>query len=159
MLNRRQLLVALGASGTLTASLAQSRGTQKQAMVMTQEAATFLKTNGRDKLIERVMAKDAQFVNGDLYVVVLDLGGTHLAHPTNPGLVGKALLDQPDPEGKMFRQERVDLAAKNGRGWIDYKYKNPVDGKLEQKTAYVLKVGDTLVSVGAYKDVSGTPPQ
>ncbi len=76
----------------------------------------------------------------------------HLAHPTNPKLIGKAMLDVPDPDGKLFRKERVELAGGKGKGWVDYKYKNPVSNKIEQKSAYVLKVDDVIISVGVYRD-------
>ncbi len=119
---------------------------------MAERAAKYLKTNGKDKLIEAVNNKDPQFISGEIYAIVLALDGTHLAHPTNPKLIGKSMLDVPDPDGKMFRKERVDLAAGKGSGWVDYKYKNPTNNKIEQKTAYVLKAGDVILSVGVYKN-------
>lgn len=125
---------------------------QKTAVDMTEKAAAFAKANGKAALIERVNAKDPAFVDGEVYVVVLKSDGTHLAHPVNPKLIGKAMLDVPDPDGKLFRKERVELAASKGTGWVDYKYKNPSNGKIEQKTAYVLKLDDVILSVGVYKD-------
>ncbi|MES2889603.1 MAG: cache domain-containing protein [Pseudomonadota bacterium] len=152
--SRRTALVLLTAylgASSLTA-WANPNPTQKDAVAMTDKAAAFLKANGSAKLIERVNAKDPEFYAGELYVVVLKPDGTHLAHPINAKLIGKSMLEVPDPDGKLFRQERVDLAASKGKGWVDYKYKNPENGKIEQKTAYVLKADDVLLSVGVYKD-------
>ena len=118
---------------------------------MADKADKFMKANGKDKLIEKVNAKDPQFFVGEMYVIVLDPAGTHLAHPANPKLIGKSMLDVPDPDGKMFRKDRVDLAASKGKGWVDYRYKNPESGKIEQKSAYVLKSGDVILTVGIYK--------
>lgn len=149
----KSFLAALAAMFCLIGpARANDHPTQKQAMAITQKAAAFLKENGKDKLVAAINAKDPDFVQGELYVVALDLEGHHLAHPYNPKLIGQALLDQPDPDGKLFRKDRVEQAKANGRGWVDYKYKNPVNGQLEQKTAYVLKVGDVILSAGSYKD-------
>lgn len=145
-------VIVAGLVAFSAATLAGTHGSQKDALAMTEKAAVFLKANGKAKLIERVNAKDPEVYVGDLYLVVLQLDGTHLAHPVNPKLVGKSMLDVPDPEGKLFRKERVAIAAAKGKGWVDYKYKNPDNGKIEQKTAYVMKVDDVLLSVGAYKD-------
>jgi cytochrome c len=143
------------ASGFLAPSLAYAADdhpTQKDAVAMVERGAAFLKANGKDQLIAHVNAKDPQFAAGELYLIVLDPAGVQLAHPMNPKLVGKAMLDVPDPDGKMFRKDRIDVANTKGSGWVDYKYKNPVSNKIEQKTAYVLKVGDLILTAGVYKD-------
>jgi signal transduction histidine kinase len=151
--DRRAVLCGLAACFCLaSASVQAANPTQKDAVTMTDKAAAYAKANGSAKLIERINAKDPEFLSGELYVVVLKPDGTHLAHPVNPKLIGKSMLDVPDPDGKLFRKERVDLAASKGKGWVDYKYKNPENGKIEQKTAYVLMVGDVILSAGVYKD-------
>lgn len=141
------------AGATLACSVSAFAATQQQeAVAMTEKAAAALKSQGKAKLVERVNAKDPEFISGETYVVVLQADGTHLAHPTNAKLIGKSMLDVPDPDGKLFRKERVDLASSKGKGWVDYKYKNPQSNKVEQKSAYVLKVDDVIISVGVYKD-------
>jgi signal transduction histidine kinase len=74
-----------------------------------------------------------------------------LAHPVNPTLIGKDLIDVPDTNGKMYRREMVQLAASKGKGWYDYTYKNPVSGKIEPKTTYMVKVDDVVLEAGIYK--------
>jgi len=146
---KRRLLFGLA---FVASAVFASTAAQKDAVDMTEKAAAFAKANGKPALIEKVNAKDPAFVAGEVYVVVLKADGTHLAHPVNAKLIGKSMLDVPDPDGKLFRKERVELAAGKGRGWVDYKYKNPTSGKIEQKTAYVLKLDDVILSVGVYKD-------
>jgi cytochrome c len=155
-LGRRTALVLLltlcaGTAISLQAHAA-TNATQKEAIAMAEKAAAVQKASGSAKLIERVNAKDPEFLVNEMYVVVLKPDGTHLAHPLNPKLVGKSLLDLPDADGKFFRKERVELAATKGQGWVDYKYKNPETGRVMMKSAYVLKAGDVLISVGIYKD-------
>jgi cytochrome c len=131
---------------------ANPQPTQKDAVAMVEKAAAALRDGGKAKLVERIAAKDPDFMAGELYVFALDATGVFLAHPVNSKLVGKTMLDVPDPDGRMFRQERLDLANSKGKGWQDYKYRNPVSNKIEQKTSYVLKVGDVILIAGVYKD-------
>ena len=37
------------------------------------------------------------------------------------------------------------------KGWQDFKFTNPLSKKIEDKTAYIEKVGDIIVMSGAYK--------
>jgi signal transduction histidine kinase len=91
-------------------------------------------------------------VQGSLYVDMRDLHtGIVLAHPINPSIVGKDLTDVPDASGKKYRREIIELAAKKGKGWVDYMYKNPESGKIEPKTTYILRVGDAVLEAGIYK--------
>jgi cytochrome c len=41
------------------------------------------------------------------------------------------------------------------RGWVDYKWQNPITKAVSHKTAYAVRVGDYVVGVGAYDP---TPP-
>lgn len=152
-LSRRKASWLLTAAALACVAPSQAASEQQQAIAMTEKAAAALKSQGKDKLVERVNAKDPEFAAGEIYAMVLQASdGVMLAHPINPKLVGKAMLDVPDPDGKMFRKERLELANSKGKGWVDYKYKNPVSNKIEAKTAFVLKVDDVIISVGVYKD-------
>jgi len=137
--------------GLLTGTAHAQNATKEQAVEMVKSAAAAVKSQGKDAVIKEVNAKDSKWVKGDLYLIVLGPDGSHLAHPTNPSLIGKAMLDEPDADGKMFRKERVDIAKGKGEGWVDYKYKNPKSGAMENKTLYVLKQDDVILSAGTYK--------
>jgi signal transduction histidine kinase len=103
-------------------------------------------------LFKRIDAKDSEFVQGSLYLYARDLkSGAVLAHPMNPALIGKDLTDVPDTNGKKYRREILELAAKQGKGWVDYTYKNPTTGKIEPKTTYILRVDDIVLEAGIYK--------
>ncbi|MBY0556950.1 MAG: cache domain-containing protein [Burkholderiaceae bacterium] len=126
--------------------------TEKDAIAMVDKGAAYLKAHGKDELIRKVAAKDPDFLQGTLYIDVRDLAtGIVLAHPVNASIVGKDLTDMPDASGKKYRREIIDLAAKKGRGWVDYQYKNPASGKIEPKTTYILRVGDVVLEAGIYK--------
>jgi len=95
-----------------------------------------------------------QFDKGELYVFAYDLKGVMVAHPKNPTLIGKNLIDVPDSEGKLFRKDIVELAKSKGSGWVEYMYLNPETNELEFKRTYLQKIGDIIVCCGAYKDYS-----
>ncbi|KQV53648.1 MULTISPECIES: cache domain-containing protein [unclassified Duganella] len=129
-----------------------SEPTEKDAIAMVEKGASFIKQHGKDKFIEKISAKDPEFIQGALYVDIRDLqSGIVLAHPVNPTIVGKDLTDVPDASGKKYRREIIELAAKKGKGWVDYMYKNPTTGKIEPKTTYIQRVGDAVLEAGIYK--------
>jgi len=129
-----------------------SEPTEKDAIAMVEKGAVFIKQHGKEKFIEKISAKDPEFIQGALYVDIRDLqSGIVLAHPVNPTIVGKDLTDVPDASGKKYRREIIELAAKKGKGWVDYMYKNPTTGKIEPKTTYIQRVGDAVLEAGIYK--------
>lgn len=126
--------------------------TEKDAIAMVERAAAYMKAHGKDELIKKISAKDPDYVQGSLYVYLRDINtGVLLVHPFNPALVGKDLIDVPDANGKVYRREIVELAKKSGKGWVDYVYKNPVSGKLEPKSSYIMRTGDLVLEAGIYK--------
>ncbi|MEI7612518.1 MAG: cache domain-containing protein [Betaproteobacteria bacterium] len=125
--------------------------TKNDAVGLVKAAAEVVNKGGKDTLIAEVNAKSDKWTKGELYLIVLALDGTHLAHPGNPKLIGKSLLDLGDIDLRMFRRERVRIANGPGEGWVDYKYKNPKSGIVENKTLYVLKARDVILSAGIYK--------
>jgi cytochrome c len=124
---------------------------QKDAKSLVEKAAAFVKANGKDATIKEINLAKGQFDKGELYVFAYDMSGKIIAHPKNPKLIGKDLLNVPDPDGKMFRKEIVDVAKTKGTGWVDYRYTNPETKKIEAKTTYVVKVGDVILCCGTYK--------
>ena len=120
------------------------------AVALAEKGAQFMKAKGKDEMIRRINARDPAFNHGQLYLAMRDLKGITLAHPTT-ALIGKDLLDVPDADGKLFRHQMVEIANGTGRGWVDYKFRNPASGKVEAKTTYVLRAGDVALEAGIYK--------
>ena len=126
--------------------------TEKDAIAMAERGAVFMKAHGKEEMMKKITAKDPDFVQGSLYVDMRDIKtGIVLAHPINPSIVGKDLTDVPDANGKKYRREIIELAQKQGKGWVDYQYKNPTTGKIEPKTTYILRVNDVVLEAGIYK--------
>jgi cytochrome c len=149
----KQLLTgALLCFSLVGAALAAADPSEKDAIAMAERAAAYTKAHGREELIKKITAKDPEFVQGSMYIYMRDFGsGVNLAHPFNQSIVGKDLNDVPDTNGKMYRRDIMDVAKKDGKGWVDYMYKNPENNKIEAKTAYVLRSGDVVLIAGIYK--------
>lgn len=147
---KRVLTAAL--LGLAMASTVAAEPTAKDAVAMVERGAAFAKANGKDALLKKITAKDPDFVQGSMYIYVRDFPvGVNIAHPYNQSIVGKDLNDVPDVNGKMYRRDIMDMAKKDGKGWVDYMYKNPDNGKIESKTSYLMRVNDIVLVAGIYK--------
>lgn len=130
---------------------AAEKGTSKEAKKMVEEAVAYMKANGKEKAVQEFNKSGGKFVKGEMYVFAYDMNGVMMAHPVNPKLIGKNLLNEPDSKGKLFRKDIVELAQTKGSGLVDYTYLNPVAKKEEAKTTYIQKEGDLIICCGAYK--------
>ncbi|QGZ39767.1 single cache domain-containing protein [Pseudoduganella flava] len=149
----KQLLIGSLACLAMASAFAVTEPTEKDAIAMAEKGAAFMKAHGKEAMMKKLAEKDPEFVQGELYVDMRDINtGIVLAHPINPSIVGKNLTDVPDASGKVYRREIIQLAASKGKGWVDYMYKNPVSGKIEPKTTYILRVGDVVLEAGIYKN-------
>ncbi len=120
------------------------------AKALVSKASAFLKANGKAKTIATINDKNGPFVKGELYVFMYDDKGTMLAHPMNPGLIGKNLINLKDSDGVLFTQNFYKK-AKAGGGWVDYKWTNPVTKVIDRKSSYVIWQDNLLIGCGIYK--------
>ncbi|WP_170298931.1 cache domain-containing protein [Massilia eburnea] len=144
--------VAMGFSLLSMPAWAADKGSADEAVAMVKKAAAMIKAEGKEKAFAAFAdAGNKDFHDRDLYVFVYDLNGVNLAHGNNPKMVGKNLLELKDQEGKPLIRQMVDVAKTKGKGWVDYKWPNPVTKAIEAKSSYVEKVDDMLVGSGIYK--------
>jgi len=129
-----------------------AHGTADEAKAMVERAVAMIKSAGADKAFAAIndpASKD--FHDRDLYVFVRSMDGNTVAHGANKGMIGHTSLDLKDADGKLYNKEMIDLANSKGNGWVDYRWVNPVDKKIEQKSSFIEKVGDYVVGAGFYK--------
>lgn len=100
--------------------------------------------------IAEIGDKGGRYVKGELYVFAYDLNGVMVAHPINAKLVGKDLIAVPDAGGKMFRKDIIQGVNASGSATVDYKYKNPKTGAVEEKVTFCKKAADLAVCAGYY---------
>ncbi len=143
------ILIALAPSFALADA---SHGTAEEAKAMADRAAAMLKSEGSEKTFSAINdPANKDFHDRDLYVFVRSMDGNTVAHGVNKGMIGHTSLDLKDADGKLYNKEMIDLANAKGSGWVDYRWPNPVDKKIEPKSSYIEKVGDYVVGVGVYK--------
>lgn len=126
------------------------RASADQARALLDKAASALGSDQKQTL-NAINSLKGGFLQDDLYVFVVDLK-THryVAHGTNLRLINTDFGKIRDPEGKPVGEPILALMAKQDQGEYEYRWKNPVTGKVEDKHAYLRKVGDLLVAVGYY---------
>lgn len=124
--------------------------TKPEAEAMVKKALSYLKANGREKTFAEIDKKDGQFVDRDLYLVVYGSDGVVRAHGANAKMIGKNLMELKDVDGKPFVKERVEMAKKKVPFWQDYKFNNPVTGKIEPKSMYCMPEEDIILCGGVY---------
>ena len=121
------------------------------AVALVKKAVTQVKEMGKEKAITEFNDKNGKFVKGELYVFAYNLQGTIIAHPMNSKLIGKDMKEVTDADGKFFTKEFLATVNGPGKGWVDYRWTNPVSKKIEAKSSYVEKAGDIMVGCGIYK--------
>jgi cytochrome c len=148
----KSLALGLCAFTIGAAASASDKGSADEAVAMVKKAVAYMKDNGREKAYAAFGdTANAQFHDRDLYIFVYDMSGNNLAHGNNPKMVGKNLIDMKDHDGKYIIKGFVDMAGGKGKGWVDYKWPNPVTKAIEQKSSYVEKVDNLIVGAGIYK--------
>ena len=125
--------------------------TPDEAKALAEKAAAHMKAVGPDKAIADFNAADGGFVDRELFVVVYDPDNRIVGSYGVPVLRGKDATTLKDVEGKEFGKDIIALANSQGSGWVDYRMTNPATKKVGLKTSWVIKVGDYILFVGAFK--------
>ena len=126
------------------------RASAEQAMALLNKAAADLAKDEKGTL-SAINSLKGGYLQDDLYVFVVDLNTRrYIAHGTNLRLINTDFSKISDPEGKPVGEPMLALMAGQDYGEYDYRWKNPVTGKVEDKHAYLKKIGHFLVAVGYY---------
>ena len=127
-------------------------GTKEEAVTMVHRVQDMFNKDGADATFKAVDDKNnKEFHDRDLYPFILDFKGIWVAHGARPVLIGKNAFDVKDQDGKYPVREMIDIIKDGRTGWVDYKWPNPLTNKIEDKSAYVAKLGEGYwVGVGVY---------
>lgn len=140
-------------TGLCVPAVAEDRASMDEAKAMAMKGAEYLKANGLDKAATAFNDPgNKDFRDRDLYVFVFEKSGTSRVFPPAPKTVGRDATPLKDVDGKEFIKEFVSAGEPK---WIDYKWKNAANNKVEQKSSYVIPMNvggvDYVIGVGAYK--------
>ena len=133
--------------------------TSDQCTALVEQTAKAIEENALQTLA-RINRAEHPYKNKDnpaLYVFVLNPDQTIVGHPIKTKVIGKNMKGKPDIKGKMFRDEFVAVARKDGSGWVDYYFLNPKTQKEEHKTSFIKLVkgsdgNEYIVGSGKYFD-------
>jgi methyl-accepting chemotaxis protein len=115
-----------------------------------QDAITLYENAGIETLLTEIADSRGRFVSDARYIFALDLNGTMAAHPIDPALTGRNLMDLTDSEGKAFIRKIVDTAKTSGYGFTDYKWPSPASDDELHKTVFFELVDCIILCSGFY---------
>ena len=101
------------------------------------------------QVFDEISKTDGDYIEGELYVFVLDADGVSLAHAANPSLVGQNLYNLQDSAGTFIVQGILETASPEG-AWGDYLFTNPLTGNEEPKRSWVVKHDGLIFGSGYY---------
>jgi signal transduction histidine kinase len=125
---------------------------KEDAKQWVEKAVSFYRASGKRIALAEYTNPNGQFVHDEMYIYALNPRGTMLAHGVNEKFVGEEFIDIKDYDGKSFIKEIVDIAHKEGSGWVEYKWYNPVTKEVLPKVVYFKKVDDLIICSGIYKE-------
>ncbi|MHB8726569.1 MAG: cache domain-containing protein [Casimicrobiaceae bacterium] len=126
-------------------------GTRAEAVAMVKRVEAMFAKEGSAATFKAITETD-QFRDRDLYPFVYNFEGVSVAHGANPKMVGKLWISMKDQDGNFLIKEMVAISRGPGSGWVNYKWPNPLTHKIQDKSAYIEKLGDHyFVGVGVYR--------
>jgi signal transduction histidine kinase len=152
---KKAIVLAIGIMffASVNVAMAAGKGTAAEAQALVKKAVAYMKEVGKEKALAEFNNPKGRFIYKDLYVWATAMDGTNLSHPYTPALIGKNMYNLKDADGKLFVQERIEIAKTKGKGSIEYRWVNQETKKVERKEAYfeVVPGMDLFVNCGYYK--------
>jgi uncharacterized protein len=144
------LTIALSAASAFTVNAAQF-GTRDEAVALVKRVQDKFKKEGPEATFNAINA--GLFNDRDLYPFVHTIDGTlHVANGAFPGIRGKNLHDMRDQNGKFTTQDFMRIATTPPyHGWSDFRWRNPKTNTIDEKSAWIERMGEYLIGVGIYK--------
>jgi len=144
------LAVFLFAGNVMASDLDSPKAIKAREMV--QKAVTFYKVNGLEATVAAVNDTKGQFKDGEYYIFIHTFEGINIARGDgNLKRLGSNVLDDQDSDGKLFVQEMIKTAQKDGSGWESYKFKNSLTGKIQTKHSYFEKIVNAIIGCGYFE--------
>src|ERR1700730_16422196 len=147
------VLGALLAATSMHRLQAADFGSREEAVAMVHRVQEKFKKDGPEATFKAINNMAPGFIDRDLFPYVHKIDGTQLV-ACGPILAirGKNLHDMKDQDGKFTTQDFMRIATTPPyHGWSDYRFLNPKTNQVDDKSAWIERMGDYLVGVGIYK--------
>jgi signal transduction histidine kinase len=125
--------------------------TKEECVAKVTEVAERIKAEGFDAVAALIKPGGPYIWKSDGYVFCMDTKeGKFLAHPfLPPQAMNRPMIEMTDTNGKAFVKEMLEVANKDGKGWVSYMSRRQGYRETHLKESYILKVSNADVIVGA----------
>lgn len=112
-------------------------------------------SHGRDEIadIVREALRPLRWRDGRGYLFAVDLDGINQLYPPNPSIEGTDLLADPNATGYDSTAAVIELAKRQGEGFLEWRWPNPTaNGEIQAKRGFVklLKPLGWVIGTGEY---------
>jgi signal transduction histidine kinase len=130
-----------------------NRASREECAAKCNAAAKLIQQVGLDAALEKINEPEGQFVWKDSYVFCFDTVEYRLLAHRVHRLIGIPVKNFKSADGRPIFQKMVEIAKKEGSGWITYDYVRPGEEKPSPKTTYFIKVSgeDVIIGAGYYQ--------
>ena len=140
---------AANAAPTAASASARQGDEGARTAALLDRAEAHLREQGAQAMAS--FSRAGEFVDGELYVYVIDTQGNFLASGgSSTTLIGRNVTELTDSEGRFFIRELLGDARSKTNGRIEYRWANPVSGRNEPKITTYRRVGEHILVVGYY---------
>jgi methyl-accepting chemotaxis protein len=130
-----------------------------RAVSLIKRAIAHIRAVGPQRAIEDIQNPNGGFTEGELYVFIIDVEGIMRATPFTEG-IGQRFINHKDEDGKRYMREIIEVATTKGKGWCDYRLRNPAkNNQIEPKSAYIEREGDLVLGCGIYRPEADRAPR
>jgi TRAP-type uncharacterized transport system substrate-binding protein len=143
------LVATMGPAGA-----ASEFGTREEAIAMVHRVQEMYKKLGPEATFQAVRRKAPGTIDRDLYAYVIDMNGLVVANGAIPTMTpGTNLINFRDQNGKYLMREQLEVCkSPQGHGWVDFRWLSPLTQTIDDKSAYLERMGDVCVGVGIYRN-------
>jgi cytochrome c len=147
-----RVLLAAALAVALAAILAGpvSARSPEEVQALVERAAAHVRAYGLVQALADFNRPDGGFVDGELYIFCLDADGIQIANGANPNVVGRNLFAVRDADGNLPSLEAYRLGQAKGQGWVQYRWPNLLEGRVQRKVSYVIRIDDRTVCGSGY---------
>ncbi len=132
------------------AAMAQTGPKADEVVAFVKKAVAYVDQVGEEQAFAAFSDTSGPWVQGELYIFCHGLDGINAAHGGNPALRGKNVVGFKDPDGVAVNVLIFDKVKAEGKGWVEYKWPNPLTKKVEPKAIYSERVHDKYVCGSGY---------
>jgi methyl-accepting chemotaxis protein len=127
------------------------REARNAAVELVKKGVEHLRVRGRQAAFADFETRGGEFINGDYYLWACDLEGIVRCNGSNPRSRNQDHAGLKDANGKLFIREVLRIAREQGKGWVDYYWRNPVSKVVEPKSTYFERADGLILLCGIYR--------